>query len=198
MTRLESTPFQKCPEIREKFSENLEAMPETEKDKLDYIWVVVIEGTAHPQFLDNGEELKYSEVKNKDFEAVYFVPLDPELDSIGIESREKQLRVSRRGYPQFRKHSVKELGRITDILYRHAQHNEKERFKEKLVSVMHNDGEMSFSEELHRYGYLIEAGDEVAFISDHGEVDVKRGWNYDMKTYKDENSDEWQALSRYE
>lgn len=203
MTELEQTQFQQYPDLRENFSENLEQMPDSEKEKLDYIWVCVIDGKAFPQFLDNGEELKFATVREEKteetpIEAVYYVPLDPEKDSIGIEDEQRVLKPLRRGYSQLRKHSVKTIGEITDILYRHAQDNDKGRFKEKLASVMHNDGEMTFSEELHRYCYLIEAGEEVAFISNQGEVEVKEDKQFDMKTYKDEDSSGWKKESRFE
>lgn len=201
---LESTEFNKYPDLRENFSENLEKMPDAEKEKLDYIWVCVVNGKAFPQFLDNGEELKYSTVKEDaekaehGVEAVYFVPLNEDFTSYGIESQSRDISPLRRGYSQLRNHSVKELGEITDILYEHAQHNDKDRFKEKLVSVMHNDGEMRFSEELHRISYLIEAGEETAFISDQGEIVVKEDKEFDMKTYKDEDSEGWKEESNFE
>lgn len=204
MTELEQTQFQRYPELRQKFSKHLKQMPEPEKEKLDYIWICTVEGKAYPQFLENGKELKFSAVKEDaeesehGIEAVYFVPIDEELPVYGVESKEKDLDVKRRGYPQVRTNWLKDLDSINDALYNAANNQEQEEFKHRIRSLIHNDGEMKVLEELHRYCYLIQADDKVAFISDHGEIEFEEDWNYDMKTYKNEDSEEWKELSDYQ
>lgn len=123
-TELDETVFEKKPDLRQEYSENAEAIPESERKKVDFFWLAETTNGIIPQYTVMGEENSYTEVREAaergELDAFYWVPIDSEAgEAVGVDTIDgSEFRAFRRGRKKFHRatlHSVDDRVYVIEI-----------------------------------------------------------------------------------